>query len=128
MPVSASAAMALFVQARISALLTRPDAWGPPLAVELQLLLLIEMWHIVSGAGRVCADGVTERYDRFVGTVLPGPPFPLATRLGLSDRANDRFVELLRDFLSEEQTVGRDGGRIRASAPALPTAERVVEA
>lgn len=128
MPVAPSAAMASFVQERITALLGRPNGWGPPLAVELQVLLLIEMWHIVNGASREHADGVAERYDRFVGSVLPGPPFPLAARLGLGDHANERFIELLREFLSREQAAGREEGEVRTSARRVPSAEYVVEA
>lgn len=98
-----SEAMCKFVRDRCEAILHRPDGWGPPHAVELQLLLLIEMWHVVQGAPMERVDSVTERYDRFLGTTLPGgPPVPLASRLGLDQRATEQFVEILRTFLKQE--------------------------
>lgn len=128
MPVAPSAAMAAFVHDRLTNLLRAPDAWGPPQAVELQLLLLVEMWHVVNGASREHVDGVTERYDRFVGSALPGAPLPLALRLGLTTRANERFTEILGAFLRAERAAGREASRVPATARTLPTAEYVGEA
>ena len=91
-----------FVDQRLEAILSHPDGWGPPHAVELQVLLLIEMGHIAHGRTEDHVYGVTERFSRHLGQRLPGPPLPLAHRLGLKDSANDRFVQVLRDFIEAE--------------------------
>lgn len=93
-----------FVTQRLEALLQRPDGWGPPLAVELQFLLLVEMWHVVQGASTEHVDGVAGRFERFLRTRFPGgPPVPLALRLGLDQRATDEFIDVLKSFLEQEQ-------------------------
>lgn len=121
-----SEAMGRFIQERLAAILRRPDGWGPPHAVELQLLLLIEMWHVVQGAPMERVDRVTERYDRFLGTTLPGgPPVPLAVRLGLDQRATEQFVEILRTFLRQEQELGRARVHRTARTPGFPATDRL---
>ncbi len=92
-----------FVNQRIADLLRAPDGWGPPHAVELQLLLLIEVLHVASGSPPGIVDGVMERFDRYIGTRVPGPPLPLALRLGLQDEANTQFIDLLHGFLQSER-------------------------
>lgn len=121
MPLTPPAAMIAFVNQRVSALLASPDAWGPPEAVELQLLLLLEMWHVARGAPRDEIDGVTERYDRHLGRAVPGPPVSLAARLELTAQADERFVNVLRDFAATELAPRLDQGVLRvAHAPPLP--------
>ena len=94
--------MSSFLRQRFAAILKRPDGWGPPHAVELQVLLLVEMWHVAHGAAPVHVNGVTQRYDEYLGRTLPGAPTPLAHRLGLDQTANERFVEILRAFIEQE--------------------------
>jgi len=106
-------AMVAFVRARLKALMERPDAWGPPEAVELQVLLLLEMWHVAAGASREQVDGLLDRYHRYLAAHVPGPPIALAMRLSLSDRANARFVDALQEFIASE--IGAF-----VSAPGLP--------
>ena len=89
-----------FVRQRLTSLLTEPDAWGPPIAVELQLLLLVEVLHTIRGSD---PDGVASRYEHHLAARVPGPPAPLADRLGLNGLATSRFIEILRDFSSSEQ-------------------------
>ncbi|MCB9760482.1 MAG: hypothetical protein H6739_11640 [Alphaproteobacteria bacterium] len=121
MAVNVSQGMADFIAHRMASILRTPDGWGPPHAVELQLLLLIEMLHVVRGAPREYVDTVMERYARHLGSVIPGPPTPLALRLGLEDQADERFVAILRDFLNAEMRLGSEGRLVsEAVAPKLP--------
>lgn len=121
MPLNPSAAMADFVDQRIEALLRTPDGWGPPHAVELQLLLLMEMWLVVRGSAKPVVDGTTERYQRFLARTLPGSPIPLALRLGLVEQSNERFVTILRSFVAAEKARHREQSLLRSvTAPALP--------
>ena len=87
---------------RLEAILKSPDGWGPPHAVELQVILLVEMWHVVRAASREQVDNTTRRFAGFLGSVLPGPPTPLAVRLGLTDTATEQFVAVLREFIHHE--------------------------
>jgi hypothetical protein len=114
--------MAEFVQQRIAALLTMPDAWGAPESVELQLFLLLEMEHVVHGSPRDVVNDLQDRYRRYLGYVLPGQPVALAVRLGLGERATPRFVELLRGFVEEERT--RRGLLRPRGVPILPARDR----
>lgn len=95
--------VAAFVHQRTTALLERPDGWGPPAAVELQLLLLLEMGHVAAGAPPEVVDGTMDRYRRYMGRSVGESSLSLAGRLGLTTRSNERFVALLRGFVAEEQ-------------------------
>lgn len=115
--------MVAFVRQRVSALLKVPDVWGPPEAVELQLLLLLEMRHVASGASQEETDGVTDRYRRHLGRVVPGPAIPLSARLELTTHANEQFVQVLRNFadLEFELASRREQGVLPvAQVPRLP--------
>src|SRR5690349_14238823 len=92
-----------FVEQRLLAILRSPDGWGPPLAVELQVLLLVEMGHVVRGAPSEHVDKTSRRFTTYLGLVLPGPPVSLASRLELTDAATDQFVAILRAFVEYEQ-------------------------
>jgi hypothetical protein len=119
------AAVIAFVRQRVVALFDTPDAWGPPEAVELQLLLLLEMWHVASGASQEETDGVVKRYQRYLRRTVPGPPISLASRLELTTRANERFVEVLRAFAMTELAPRRDQGVLSvARAPLVPCQDR----
>lgn len=121
MPVTPPESMRAFVRQRIGALLDRPDAWGPPEAVELQLLLLLEMWQLASGASQEEIDGVFDRYQRHLGRAVPGPPASLSERLGLAARADERFVRVLREFVDTEFARQHDRFVLSsARAPSLP--------
>lgn len=97
--------MVTFVVRRLGALLQRPDSWGTPQAVELQMLLLLEMWHVATGAGQDIINGVSDRYDAYLDAQVPGNPVPLGERLGLSSAADGRFVELLHGFVRQERVL-----------------------
>ncbi len=121
MSLTSSAAMADFVRRRLTSLLQNPDGWGPPHAVELQLLLLLEMWLVVAGAPQETVDAVAERYQRFLSRELPGPPLPLSLRLRLGNESSPEFVRFLRKFVLAEQLRHREDSLVRsASAPTLP--------
>lgn len=94
-----------FVVERISALLARPDGWGPPLAVELQLLTLVETLHALDGASDERIHSVTQRFSEYLAERVGGAPLPLAERLGLSEQASEAFTRLLAHFLLEEQSL-----------------------
>lgn len=94
--------VASFLRQRFAVILKRPDGWGPPHAVELQVLLLVEVWHVAHGAAPTHIYGVTRRYDEHLDRTVPGAPVPLAHRLGLTNRADDRFVEILSAFVEQE--------------------------
>lgn len=122
---TAHSAMVEFVHQRISALLAAPDAWGAPEAVELQVLLLLEMWQVTEGAAQEMVDGVSDRYDHHISRAVPGPPVLLAARLGLTTHANDRFVEVLRAFVKDELTSRREQRVLRGDlTPSLPRQDR----
>lgn len=95
--------MKSFILRRIEAILHRPDTWGPPRAVELQVLLLVEMWHVVAGASKDRVDDTHIRYDQYLDSVLPANCFDLTGKLGLTNRASDQFVDLLRNFVKQEE-------------------------
>lgn len=119
--------MAAFVQERLSRVLASPDAWGPPHAVELQTLLLIEMWHVAAGASIEMAHRVPERFARFLATRLPGPAVPLCVRLKLKNRASEPFVAMLAAFVREEQDAHRAENVIPlARPPRVPIVHRGV--
>jgi hypothetical protein len=92
-----------FVEQRLLAILKSPNGWGPPMAVELQVLLLVEMWHVIQGAPSEHVDRTSWRFAAYLGLVLPGPPVSLASRLELTDEASDQFVSILRAFVEHEQ-------------------------
>lgn len=110
-------AMLEFVRGRIAALLRSPDGWGPPHAVELQLQLLVEMWHVAAGASRETVRGVTRRFASYLARERPGPPVPLCVRLALADEASAEFVRLLAGFVREEQRLAGDQSIQRLSSP-----------
>ncbi len=89
-----------FLEERLEALLTVPDAWGTPEAVELQVLL-----------------------ETYLSREVPGPPATLAFRLGLDSFASPRFVEVLRTFASLERS-RRRGQRLSVTSYRAPIADR----
>jgi hypothetical protein len=95
-----------FVEQRLISMLRTPDAWGTPDAVELQVLLLLEVRLKAKGADDVELRDVQQRYTRFLAQRLPGPPSSLAERLGVGFSANARFVELLGEFVQSELGLG----------------------
>lgn len=94
-----------FVMRRISAILAQPDGWGPPFAVEMQLLTLVEMLHSLDGAAEERIQNVTRRFAGFINKRFPGPPLPLAHRLELDDEANEQFTRTLAQFVQAEQSL-----------------------
>jgi len=99
----------------MEALLSRPDGWGTPESVELQVLLLVELRHAALGATLEEIDSVNDRYHAYLEREVPGPPTSLAARLGLVARSSGAFVEHLRRFVLEER-----GVLSYAPAPRLP--------
>jgi hypothetical protein len=110
-----------FVEERMAAILERPDGWGAPESVELQVLLLVEMRHTVLGMAKEHVDRVNDRYQAFLDKEVPGRPTSLGARLGLSHRATPGFVAVLQRFVQAELQVNLVSF---ASAPGLPRTDR----
>lgn len=92
-----------FITTRLSRILKYPDAWGPPLAVETQVILLVEMWCILQGK---IEKEIYETSDRlylfaYESTKIPGP-LTLADNLKLESHANEEFVAILKAFIISE--------------------------
>lgn len=98
-----------FVRQRLHAILASPDEWGPPEAVELQVLLLVEILLVTSGRPTAYADQVVVRYRQFRETHGLASPLPLAHRLGLRNRASAEFINVLKRFTESELGVVRSG-------------------
>lgn len=109
--------MAHFVSRRLDSIWRHPDGWGPPHAVELQVLLLVEMWHVLMGSHPEEVDRVTERFANFLADNCAGPPVPLAVRLRLAHTSTKQFITLLRSFVQEEQQLRRRSAIRPATAP-----------
>lgn len=92
-----------FAQQRLEAILDYPDGWGPPRAVELQVLLLVELLHVIDGRSKDHVDGTARRWQRhiFEQTKIEGP-LDLSGKLGLEHRASPEFVAVIRTFLVSE--------------------------
>ena len=112
-----------FLEERLEALLTVPDAWGTPEAVELQVLLLLEIRLVAGGAARGEVEGLQQRYETYLSREVPGPPATLAFRLALDSLASPRFVEVLRTFASLERP-RRRGQRLSVTSYRAPIADR----
>lgn len=93
-----------FVDQRLYSMLQMPDAWGAPEAVELQILLLLEVRLKAKGVNNEDVSHVQKRYYNFLAQHLPGPPCSLAERLGLGFSANEQFLLLLKSFAQSEYT------------------------
>jgi hypothetical protein len=102
-----------FIDQRFTAIMTLPEAWGSPEAIELQVLLLVELRKVALGAQQedgTPAANTMYSYDRFLALSVGGPPFCLAVRLQLKDTPcaadcenRKRFFELLRAFWDLEK-------------------------
>ena len=91
-----------FLTSRLSVVIERPDAWGPPIAVELQVLMLIELLLLAEGKPADHIDGMPGRYDSFLAQNLGENSLPLAHRLALTNTSTEQFAKLLRDFAVTE--------------------------
>lgn len=89
-----------FVNDRIAAVLLRPDMWGPPMCVEMQILLLIEMRHVCSCP--TALDETVPRWRKFICEKTKGNS-SLAGNLGLTNkRSTTEFVEYIQEFVNRE--------------------------
>lgn len=89
-----------FVAERIEQILARPDMWGPPMCVEMQILLLIEMRHVCSKSPML--DTTVPRWRAFTCEKTKGNS-SLAGNLGLTNaRATPEFVGYMREFVNRE--------------------------
>lgn len=96
--------METFLRNRLWAILKTPNMWGPPLGIELQILLLVEMWNVTQGKDRDFVDRTSERFTYFVFMRFKSPSatFPISLRLDLKDDSTEEFIMALRDFCTTE--------------------------
>lgn len=115
-----------FIDTRIEDVLSCPDLWGTPEAVENKLLTLLEIRHVAVGATLDVCNDTCRRFVRLTEEVAPGQR-SLARKLGLHTlrephqlhRASDdpRFVEVLRKFVrSEKENIHAPCGCCRCTA------------
>jgi hypothetical protein len=100
-----------FIDQRFTAIMTLPEAWGSPEAIELQVLLLVELRKVA--LGHTQEGGVTDvntTYSRFLESVVGESVFPLAVQLRLTgppteaDAKNrERFFSLLSTYWDNEK-------------------------
>jgi hypothetical protein len=96
---------------RLEGMLLRPRMWGSNLAVELQVLLLLEMRSLVVDRERENRDPgrVMDAYDAWRTRARLGGNCPLASRFADDKGGSARFTEALRGFVEEQQR--EDAGR-----------------
>lgn len=88
-----------FLEQRITTMLKHPNVWGEPHAVELQLILLIECWHVAREKPLEWVDLTQNRFISFIQAAVPhSAPIPLSHRLCLDQRASNEFIALLTSF------------------------------
>jgi hypothetical protein len=92
---------------RLLNILREPNGgWGAPQAVELQVLLLVELCHVAVGVPRESVDGTQARFQAFIFAKLgTGGPQDLAGTLKLTDSATDEFTRILKDFVTSELSI-----------------------
>ena len=96
-----AAVVARFARDRLLAVLARPDGWGPPEAIEAQVLLLVDVQLVAyNESDRV--DGIPERFAAFRARHGVGGSLSLAGVLGEGLRSSARFTGLLAAFVDEE--------------------------
>lgn len=100
-----------FIEQRVQAILRTPELWGPPAAVEMQLIQLVELWLVYHGGK---PDSVLRTYREHVTKQLGSPGGTglwreLASRRLLPEdwagsEQKERFVGLLRSFVNEQMS------------------------
>lgn len=85
----------VFIDSRIESMLTRPEIWGPNIAVESCLLLLLELRDKLDGVERSRSKDL----GQFISDELPNAtPEPLAVQLDKLGRSHE-FAGMMRRFL-----------------------------
>lgn len=87
-----SVSLLIFLRERLESILARPQMWGPNIAVETQILLILEIRDKIYGTAtnrRVFSDFIAKNVDR-------------STALPLSEQVNhDEFIRLMKKFVDE---------------------------
>jgi hypothetical protein len=92
-----------FIDGQLDAIHKRPGMWGPGIAVELQVLQLLELRSVVLRPALEASNPrtVLDAYDGFVARQFPGaPPEPLSAVLERSGRAAE-LTSILARFRGE---------------------------
>lgn len=95
-----------FIEERLSKMLTSPRGWGTWLAVECQIISLLEVWHVASGNDLELAYDTYPRFWRFAYAQrsLVGN-FTLSARVDKGELSEGDFIQLLTDFVTDETQV-----------------------
>lgn len=81
-----------YIDEQLDAIRRRPGMWGPSIAVELQVLQLLEFRSVVLRPALEASNprAVLDAYQEFLRRELPGaPPLPLASLLEKEERAGE---------------------------------------
>lgn len=92
-----------FITERVNHILARPDMFGPPESIELQMLLLCEMQHVCCGVDPNLTVG---HWRAFIHEKHRGNR-SLAGNLGLHRSSTPEFIELMREFVTRETLLDR---------------------
>ncbi len=96
--------IAAFARLRLRELLGMPDAWGRPHAVEMQVLLLVEVLLVTAHKEHIhLVANLNQTYLAFLNTKVGGPKNTYLTeRLELTERASAQFQSILGAFVQSQ--------------------------
>lgn len=105
-----------YLDRTLKSVLARWEAWGPAIAVELQVILLAEMWHVANGTSTLIENNaLRRRWSDFIGG-----PGALAdqTKADKPYGQKEEFIDSLRDFFEREKALSeRELRNAKRSAP-----------
>ena len=101
--------MKAFITEHMHALFKYPLAWGPPAALEAQLLLLVEMWHVSEDRDMMFVHTSQIRFIDYCerqGLLTSPVADCLADRAGVTSsdltNPNHSYLQHLRAFVQAE--------------------------
>jgi hypothetical protein len=89
-----------FIDEQLDAINKRPGMWGPDIAVELQILQLLEFRSVVLRPALEASNprAVLDAYEEFLTQKFPGaPPVPLASLVTTANKAG-QLTTILEEF------------------------------
>lgn len=94
-----------FIDQRIDEILKRPGMWGPPIAVEMQVLTLLDVRSCMSTGFETDPRARIVAWTTHMNDMkVDGPnTMCLTDRLGLTTLFSERFVEVLRVFVEQQR-------------------------
>lgn len=101
--------MKAFITEHMHALFKYPLAWGPPAALEAQLLLLVEMWHVAEDRDMMFVHTAQIRFIDYCerqGLLTSPVADCLADRMGVAEcdliHQGHPYLQHLQTFAREE--------------------------